>query len=97
MQWNYHAGCCIFLSRIILPKSTPIHVGEQVTNKEVEIWDNSPMEDRRVRFAVDKEVHAEPTAEPTKQVALGNHFDSVCSYRTELLSSSLGNRYSLQL
>jgi hypothetical protein len=33
-------------------------VGERVTNKEVEIWDQ--------RFAVDEEVQ-EPTAEPTKQ------------------------------
>ena len=37
-----------------------------VTNKEVEIWDQSPTKDRRVRFAVDEEVR-EPTAEPTKQ------------------------------
>ena len=56
-------------------------VGEQVTsnNKEVEIWDKSPTKDRRVTFqpksqlpakvwfAVDVEVRAEPTAEPTKQ------------------------------
>jgi hypothetical protein len=42
-------------------------VGEQVTNKEVEIWDQIPAMDRWVRFAVDKEVRAEPTAEPTKQ------------------------------
>ncbi len=41
-------------------------VGEQVTNKEVEIWDQSPTKDRRVWFAVDEEVQ-EPTAEPTKQ------------------------------
>ncbi len=31
-------------------------IGERVTNKEVEIWDQSPTKDRRVRFAVDKEV-----------------------------------------
>ena len=37
-----------------------------VTNKEVEIWDQSPTKDRRVRFAVDKEGQ-EPTAEPIKQ------------------------------
>jgi hypothetical protein len=37
-------------------------VGEQATTKEVEIWDQSPTKDRRVRFAVDI-----PTAEPTKQ------------------------------
>ena len=42
-------------------------VGEWVTNKEVEIWDQSPTKDIRVRFAVDEEVRAEPTAEPTKQ------------------------------
>jgi hypothetical protein len=41
-------------------------VGEQVTNKEVEIWDQSPTKDRRVRFAVDEEVR-EPTAESIKQ------------------------------
>ncbi len=41
-------------------------VGEQETNKEVEIWDQSPTKDRRVRFAVGEEVQ-EPTAEPTKQ------------------------------
>jgi hypothetical protein len=41
-------------------------VGEQVTNKDVEIWDQSPTEDRWVRFAVDEEVQ-EPTSEPTKQ------------------------------
>ena len=33
-------------------------VGEQVTNKEVEIWDQIPAMDRWVRFAVDKEVRA---------------------------------------
>ena len=42
-------------------------VGERVTNKEVEIWDKSPMKDRRVWLAADEEVRAEPTAEPTKQ------------------------------
>ncbi len=42
-------------------------VGERVTNKEVEIRDQSPTKDRRVRFAVDDEVRAKPTAEPTKQ------------------------------
>jgi hypothetical protein len=42
-------------------------VGERVTNKEVEIWDKSPMKDRQVWFAADEEVRAEPTAEPTKQ------------------------------
>ena len=36
-------------------------VGEQVTNKEVEIWDQSPT------FAVDKKIRAGQTAEPTKQ------------------------------
>jgi hypothetical protein len=41
-------------------------VGEQVTNKDVEIWDQSLTKDRRARFAVDEEVR-EPTAEPTKQ------------------------------
>ena len=41
-------------------------VGERATTKEVEIWDQSPTKDRRVRFAVDEEVR-EPTAEPTKQ------------------------------
>ena len=41
-------------------------VGEQTTDKEVEIWDQSPTKDRRVRFAVDEEVQ-EPSAEPTKQ------------------------------
>ena len=41
-------------------------VGEQITNKDVEIWDQSPTKDRRVWFAVDEEVR-EPTAEPTKQ------------------------------
>ena len=30
--------------------------GEQVTNKEVEIWDQSPTKDRWVWFAVDEEV-----------------------------------------
>ena len=48
------------------PQITVGCVGEQVTNKEVEIWDQSPTKDRRVRFAVGKEVQ-EPTAEPTKQ------------------------------
>ncbi len=43
-----------------------VDVGEQVTNKEVEIWDQSPTKDRQVWFAVDEEVR-EPTAEPTKQ------------------------------
>jgi len=49
-------------------------VGEQVTNnsltkdrQEVEIWDKSTTKDRWVRFAVNKEVRADPTAEPTKQ------------------------------
>jgi hypothetical protein len=42
-------------------------VGEQVTDKEVEIWGQSPTKDRRFQFAVDKEVRAEPAAEPTKQ------------------------------
>ena len=41
-------------------------VGKRVTNKEVEIWDQSPMKDRRVRFAVDEEVR-ELTAEQIKQ------------------------------
>ncbi len=41
-------------------------VGEQVTNKEVEIWDQSPTKDKGVWFAVDEEVR-EPTVEPTKQ------------------------------
>jgi hypothetical protein len=41
-------------------------VGERVTNKDVDIWDQSPTKDRRVRFAVDEEVRG-PTAEPTKQ------------------------------
>ena len=90
-------GLLYLISRITPPKSTPIHVGEQVPKNEVEIWDKSLTEDRRVRFAVDEEVHAEPPAEPTKQVALGNHFDAVCRYRTKLTLSSLGNRYSLQL
>jgi hypothetical protein len=39
-------------------------VGERVTNKGVEIWDQNPTKDIRVQFAVDKEVH--PTAEPIK-------------------------------
>jgi hypothetical protein len=44
-----------------------ICVGERATNKKVVIWDQrSPTKDRRVWFAVDKEVR-EPTAEPTKQ------------------------------
>ena len=43
-------------------------LGEQdVTNKEVEILDQTPIKDRRVRFDVDVEVHTEPTAEPAKQ------------------------------
>jgi hypothetical protein len=42
-------------------------VGEQVTDKEVEIWGQSPTKDRRFQFAVDKEVRAETAAEPTKQ------------------------------
>ncbi len=33
-----------------------------MTNTEVEIWDQSPTKDRRVRFAVDM-----TTADPTKQ------------------------------
>jgi hypothetical protein len=41
-----------------------VSVGERVANKEVEIWDQSPT---RVWFAVDMNVRAEPTAEPTKQ------------------------------
>jgi hypothetical protein len=41
--------------------------GEGCTHKGgVEIWDQSPTKDRRVRFAVDEEVR-ELTAEPTKQ------------------------------
>ena len=90
-------GLMYLISRITPPKSIPIRVGEHVTNKEVEIWDKCLTEDRRVWFAVEEEVCAETTAEPTKQVALGNHFDAVCSYRTDILLSSLGNRYSLQL
>jgi hypothetical protein len=42
-------------------------VGERVTNKEVEIWSQSPTKDRWVQFAADKEVRAKPPAEPTKQ------------------------------
>ena len=42
-------------------------VGERVTNKEVEIWDQSPTMDRQVRFAVDEKVRAGQTAELTKQ------------------------------
>ncbi len=42
-------------------------VGEQVTDKEVEIWGQSLTKDRQVQFAVDKEVRAKPPAEPTKQ------------------------------
>jgi hypothetical protein len=54
-------------------------VGERVTNKEVGIWDQGPVKDRRVtfepkcelpakvRFAVDIEAHAGPTAGQTKQ------------------------------
>ncbi len=54
-------------------------VGERVTNKEVEIWDQGPVKDRWVKFepkcelpakvwfAIDMEAHAGPTAEPTKQ------------------------------
>ena len=42
-------------------------VGERVTNKEVEIWGQSPTKDRRVQFAIDEEVRAKPAAEPTKQ------------------------------
>ena len=44
-----------------------------MTNREVEIWDQSPTKDRRVtfepkvRFAVDVEAYAGPTSEPTKQ------------------------------
>jgi hypothetical protein len=41
-------------------------VRERATNKEVEIRDQSPTKDRRVRFAVDEEVQ-DPTEEPTKQ------------------------------
>ena len=44
----------------------PPPVGEQVTNKEVEIWGQTPTKNRQVRFAVDVEVRAEPAAEPTK-------------------------------
>ena len=44
------------------PVATKECVGERATTKEVEIWDQSPTKDRRVRFAVDI-----PTAEPTKQ------------------------------
>ena len=39
----------------------------QEDRQDVEIWDKSPMKDRRVWFAADEEVRAEPTAEPTKQ------------------------------
>ena len=42
-------------------------VGEQTTNKEVEIWDQSPTKDIRVCFAVDKEEGGQTAAEPTKQ------------------------------
>ena len=42
-------------------------VGEHAPNKEVGLGSESPIKDRRVRFAVDEEVHAEPPAEPTKQ------------------------------
>jgi hypothetical protein len=42
-------------------------LARNVTNKEVEIWDKNPTKDRWVRFAVDVEVRAEPTEEPTKQ------------------------------
>ena len=42
-------------------------IGERVANKKVEIWNLSPTKDRQVRFAVDMNVCAEPTAEPTKQ------------------------------
>jgi hypothetical protein len=57
-------------------------VGERVTNKEVEIWDQGPVKDRRVTFepkcelpakvwlAVDMEAHAGPTAKPSKQDGL---------------------------
>ena len=51
---------------VVLYGRLPPTVGEQVTNKKVEIWDQSPTKDRRVWFAVD-EVVREPTAEPTKQ------------------------------
>jgi hypothetical protein len=47
-------------------KEKVVSVGERVTSKEVEIWDQSSTKDRRVWFAVDEEV-GEPTAEPTKQ------------------------------
>jgi len=58
------------LSMLPIPKdwvATQECVGEQVTNKEVEIWDQTPTKDRWVRFAVDVEVRAEPTAVPTNQ------------------------------
>ena len=42
-------------------------VGEWVTKDRQEVWDKSPTKDRWVWFAVDEEVCAEPTAEPTKQ------------------------------
>ena len=41
-------------------------VGEHAPNKEVGLGSESPIKDRRVRFAVDKEV-PEPTAEPIRQ------------------------------
>jgi len=42
-----------------------VTVGERVTNKEVEIWDQNQTKDGRVRFAVDVDV--EVFTEPTKQ------------------------------
>ena len=57
---------CYFLA-IRTTASNPLANNRNVTNKEVEIWDKSPMKDRRVWFAADEEVRAEPTAEPIKQ------------------------------
>jgi hypothetical protein len=67
------------LLREIIKINEFLGVGERVTYKEVEIWDQSSVKDRRVTFepkcelpakvrcAVDMEAHAGPTAEPTKQ------------------------------
>jgi hypothetical protein len=57
-------GSDFIVAVVIVLIIVAVSVGERVANKEVEIWDQSPT---WVWFAVDMNVHAEPTAEPTKQ------------------------------
>jgi hypothetical protein len=69
MQWNYHAGCCL-LHRESLRQNQHQHECRVVPNGSRSLFPVVRVCERRLP--------------PSSRLALGNHFDAVRNYRTEI-------------